>query len=117
MREQFVQLMFDVLKIVLPVLGVMLVRYIFSKVDIDKQDKIKSIIENKKDLAMIAVRFVEQVYKDIDGEEKFHHAFEWVASAFEKYGYPVDADEIEGLIEATLRQMKDEFTEQWTRKE
>lgn len=113
MREQFVQLMFDVLKIVLPVLGVMLVRYLFSKVGIDKQDKIKSMIENKKDLAIIAVRFVEQVYKDIDGEEKFHQAFQWVADAFEKYGYSVDANEIEGLIEATLKQMKDEFADQW----
>jgi len=75
--------------------------------------KIKSELETKRELALIAVQFVEQAFKDLKGQEKFNKAAEWLAEQLTKQGLKIDEKEIKALIEAAVRQMKDTFGEDW----
>jgi LL-H family phage holin len=71
--------------------------------------KRKGIIEAivaKEELAMIAVQFVEQAYKDFDGEEKFGAAMEYLSYSLGKYGLKISAAEMESLIESAVYEMK-----------
>ncbi|WP_222927706.1 phage holin [Biomaibacter acetigenes] len=75
--------------------------------------KIQEELTAKQELALLAVRFVEQVYKDLHGEEKYQKAAEWLVEQAAKIGLNLTAEEVKGLIEAALREMKDVFGEEW----
>lgn len=63
----------------------------------------KSKFEQKKELVAIAVRFVEQAYKDYHGEEKYNKAVHWVKLELDKFGIKYTEEELKGLIESTLK--------------
>ena len=48
------------------------------------------------------VQYVEQVYKDIHGEEKLAKAVERASQILNEQGIIVSVDELETLIEATV---------------
>jgi hypothetical protein len=66
-------------------------------------------------MAVLAVRFVEQVYVDLHGQEKYEKAAEWLSTRLLSKGLDVSAGEIKGLIEAALRELKDSFGEEWAK--
>ncbi|NLZ52784.1 MAG: hypothetical protein GX892_06510 [Thermoanaerobacteraceae bacterium] len=66
-------------------------------------------------LIFYAYRFVEQVYKDLHGPDKYQKAAEWLAARAQEHGLKLTADEIKGLIEAALRQLKDAFGNEWAK--
>ncbi len=71
--------------------------------------KRKGIIEAivaKEELAMIAVQFVEQAYKDFNGPEKFDAALEYLSFSLSKHGLKISAAEMESLIESAVYEMK-----------
>jgi len=61
----------------------------------------------------LAVKFVEQAYKELKGIEKYQVAATWLAAQAAERGINITADEIQGLIEAALRAFKDQFGEEW----
>jgi hypothetical protein len=69
----------------------------------------------KRELAALAVRFVEQAYRDFHGEAKYQKAAEWLAVRAGQLGLQVTPDEVKGLIEAALRGFKDRFGEEWAK--
>jgi len=71
--------------------------------------KRKGVIEAivaKEELAMIAVQFVQQAYKDFSGEEKFGAALEYLSYSLSKHGLKISAAEMESLIESAVYEMK-----------
>ena len=72
--------------------------------------KSKGIAEEivaKEELALIVVGFVEQAYTYLEGEEKLKIAVATLADRMKQYGFNVNSDEIEELIEDAVHQMND----------
>ena len=65
--------------------------------------------EVKRTLARTGVLFVEQVFKDLHGEEKMDKFLEWVAARLQQYGIKFDADEMKALAEAWLAEFNGAF--------
>ena len=67
----------------------------------------------KREYADRAVRFIEQVYTDIKGTEKYDEAFKWFVDQLAKYKIKVTEDEAKGLLESALYNMKEAYNKQW----
>ncbi len=91
----------------------MLVAWLQKKLGVEGMKKVQAELTAKQELAYLAVQFVEQAYKDFDGARKYAQAAEWLANQASERGLKVSAEEMKGLIEATLRTLKDEFGKQW----
>lgn len=81
-----------------------------------KAEQLQNIIlqlSQKKALAILAVRFAEQTYKDLHGEDKYNEAAQWLSAQAAEYGIKITDVEIKGLLEAALREVKDRFGEHW----
>ncbi len=115
MSEQFVSLAYDILALLLPVLAAGLVELIRRKLGVEKMQRIQKELETKQELAALAVRFAEQFYNDLHGEDKYQKAAEWLSTRAGELGLKVAPGEVKGLIEAALRAFKDEFGEEWAK--
>lgn len=72
-----------------------------------------SDLENKKELAVSVVRFVEQVYESTNGEEKFRVAKQRLIDLANENGLKITQKQVETFIEEAVRGLKDEFGEGW----
>lgn len=63
----------------------------------------------KRDVVETAVRGVEQIYKDIHGDEKLNKAMEAASDMLAEHGITVSALEMRMLIEAAVKKMNEEF--------
>lgn len=113
MSEYLVNLAYDILAIILPVLAAGLVELIRRKLGVEKMQRIQKELETKQELAALAVRFAEQAYREYHGPEKYNAAAQWLAYRATEHGIKLTPEEIKGLIEAALRMIKDEFGEEW----
>ncbi|OAT81122.1 phage holin [Desulfotomaculum copahuensis] len=115
MEDKLLQLAYDLLAILIPVLAALAVEYLRRRLGTEMVKRIQEELATKQELATLAVRFVEQVYKDLHGPDKYQKAAEWLASRAQEHGLKLTADEIKGLIEAALRQLKDAFGNEWAK--
>ena len=98
--EGLLSLVFQFLQVVLfPVIATYLVMWL-------KQKGVHEMIKSKEDLVLDAVQFAEQVYGHLDGREKYEVALVWASNRFKQYGFKVDPEEIEGLIEAMVNEIQ-----------
>lgn len=109
----------EILRLVLPVVVTGLagtcISLIVKKIGVENMKKVSEALANKESLASIAVRFVEQAYVDLHGNDKLYVAVEWMSDQLQAKGIEVDEDEIIALIESALRKFKDEFGENWAK--
>ena len=91
----------------------MLVAWLQKKLGVEGMKRVQAELTAKQELAYLAVQFVEQVYKDFDGARKYDRAAEWLATQARARGLQVTPEETKGMIEATIRAMKDEFGDRW----
>lgn len=70
-------------------------------------DKIKD--ETKKKLAETVIKYVEQVYKDIHGEEKLEAALDAFANMLAQKGISISELEMRVYLEAALAKFNDAF--------
>lgn len=68
--------------------------------------------EIKQSVARTVVRFVEQVYKDIHGQEKLHEAMQKASSILEEYGITITENELVALIEAAVNEFNNSFAKE-----
>lgn len=115
MRELALQVLYDILVFLATVAAGYAVAWLRRRLGAEKMRQVEVELAAKRELAALAVRFVEQVYRDLHGEAKYQKAAEWLAARAEQLGLKVTPDEIKGLIEATLRAFKDQFGEEWAR--
>mgnify|MGYP000873546341 FL=1 len=113
MDDRIVSLAYDLLSILLPVLAVMAAEWLRRKIGAERLQRIQQELETKQELAALAVRFVEQAFKDLHGEDKYNQAADWLAARAQEKGIEITTSEIKGLVEAALRAFKDEFGEGW----
>ncbi len=72
-------------------------------------DKKLKEIGVKKELSLLAVKFIEQKFKESNNQEKFDKASEWLFQVLSDSGIYVEEKEIEGLIEAALKSFKETY--------
>lgn len=65
--------------------------------------------EMKMAICRTAVRFVEQVFRDIHGEEKLHEAMKKASELLAGYGITITEDELVTMIEAAVNEFSDNF--------
>jgi LL-H family phage holin len=115
MEDKLLQIAYDLLAILIPALAALAVEYLRRRLGTEKLRKIQTELAAKQELALLAVRFVEQVYTQLHGPEKYQKAAEWLAARAQERGLALTADEVKGLIEAALRQLKDAFGNEWAK--
>jgi len=89
------------------------VAYLRRRLGVEGMQRIEAELALKQELAELAVRFVEQVFWDLKGQEKYDRAAQWLVDRVSEAGLKVTTEEVKGLIEAALRTFKDEFGEGW----
>lgn len=77
-ENMLIDLSYGALSILVPALCAIAIELIRRKLGLENIRKVQHELENKKELANLAVKFVEQAYKDIKGQEKFDKAAEWL---------------------------------------
>lgn len=115
MHDLLVRVLYDVLILLATIAASYAVAWLRKRLGVEGMKRIEAELATKQELAALAVRFVEQVYRDLHGEEKYTKAAEWLAARAGELGLTVTADEVKGLIEAALRAFKDEFGEEWAK--
>lgn len=71
----------------------------------------RKISENtKKDVAELVVKYIEQVYKDIHGEEKLQKALEAFSEMLGEKGITISDLEMRVLLEAALAEFNNAFS-------
>ena len=93
----------QLLDMLLPILATFLTglfTYIGTRLKKVYEEKVNT--ETAKQVAEDAVRFVEQVYKDLHGKEKLDKAVEQVAQVLESKGITISEAEINMLIESAV---------------
>ncbi len=113
MEDLIMNLMYNLIYILTAALAAFLVAYLKRKIGTERLKQIETELAAKQDLAYLAVRFVEQAYKDLHGQAKYNHAAAWLSGRAMEVGLTISDQEIKGLIEAALRSLKDEFGEEW----
>ena len=63
----------------------------------------------KRDVAETAIKGVEQIYKDIHGDEKLQKALEAASAMLKDHGIVVSDLELRMLLEAAVKKMNEEF--------
>lgn len=71
-------------------------------------DKVKE--DTKKDVAKLVVKYVEQVYKDIHGEEKLDKALEAFSEMLAQKGITISDLEMRVYLESALAGFNNAFT-------
>ena len=74
-----------------------------------KEKGIAEQLESKSYLVDVAVKAVEQIYKNQDGHTKFELAKEEAVKLLKKNGLEVSGVELDNFIEASVKAMKDGF--------
>lgn len=66
--------------------------------------------EEKHKVVKTCVNFVEQVYRDIHGQDKLNMAIKYATQLLDEKGIPITETELYTLIEAAVKAMNDGFT-------
>lgn len=89
---------------------VALVGYLAQKIAGFLQEKgITEKLANKQYLVDIAVNAIEQIYINEDGVEKFQQAKNEAVKLFSENDIPINHEELDVLIEASVKSMNDVF--------
>lgn len=115
MHELLMTLLYDAIYFLAALIAAFLVGYLKQRFGTEKLKKFQSELELKQDLAILAVKFAQQAYDKFQGETRYDHAATWLSSRASFLKLKITDNEIEGLIEAALRSLKDEFGEDWAK--
>ncbi len=113
MEKLFLDVSYNFLLILATLLAGFAMAWLRKRIGVEGMNRIGAELATKQKLAALAVRFVDQAYRDLHGEAKYQKAAEWVVARAMELGLKVTPEEIKGLIEAALREIKDEFGNEW----
>ena len=113
MHDAVLRLLYDIIAVLVPILMAYLVAWIQKRLGSEKVQKIIYELETKKELARIAVMFVQQAYKDLGGPAKYEKAAEWLSDMSDYMGLDLTPEEVKALIEAALKELKAELGQAW----
>lgn len=95
------EILMDLLPIVIAAVGTFLIGIIKAKYT----EFVNT--DTKKEVAMLTVRYVEQVFKALHGDEKFNKAKSAFIKVLNEKGIEVSEDEVTMLLEAAVHKMNE----------
>jgi len=113
MNNEITAIFYNALGILIPALCLIAIELLRRKLGLEKMRRLQRELQTKQELAALAVKMVEQAYRDLKGPDKYTEAANWLMDRAYERRIKVNPDEMRGLIEAALRMAKDEFGEQW----
>ena len=87
-----------------------LVAYLKKKIGVEKLRKLQKESEFIKEVVMAGVKYAEMRFET---GQKLDEASQWITNRLNEKGLSVSKEEVDGLIESSLRDIKDEFGENW----
>ena len=95
-------------------LAIVILGAIFTCIGAGIRKAINNVCDTKvkREIALVAVTAVEQMYKHLDGEEKFMEAVKYITTTLDAKGITIDREEGIFLIESAVHEMnqiKDEL--------
>lgn len=103
-------MLYELLSLLVTLAMAGVVELLRRKIGAERLNKIAWELEQKKELARLAVLFVEQAYKDLHGEEKYGQSAKWLSERAGEIGIKITPDEVKGLIESAVKQFKEEWS-------
>lgn len=114
--ETFViSLLWDILLFLIIFLAGLVIKWLKNKIGIERMKLAQAEWDNVKDLAAVAVKYAEQAYMAYGGAEKKEKALAFLSRELAQLGIKVSSETLSDLIEAVLREIKDEFGEEWVK--
>lgn len=107
------ELILNILLIVVTAGAGILVAYIKKRLGVETMKKIEQEVNNKKELARLAVLFAEQYFRYSNGEEKYVQASKWMSERLSEIGLSLSDSEIRGLLESSVHQMNKTLKAEW----
>ena len=83
------------------------IAWVKKKLGTEKFNTIAAELSTKKELATIAVAYIEQAYKDDGGDVKYTQAATWISQQAAALGIEITDDEVKAIIESAVKAMND----------
>lgn len=107
----------DLLTQIFMLLGILLASFVVAllkkQLGVEKLKQIEAELTAKQEIVDTVVLFVQQVYAAYDGEEKYKMALVRATDLMNKKGLKVTPEELESLIESSVKLMKKAFGDTW----
>jgi hypothetical protein len=107
----------DLLTQIFMLLGILLASFVVAllkkQLGVEKLKQIEAELTAKQEIVDTVVLFVQQVYAAYDGEEKYKMALVRATDLMNKKGLKITPEELESLIESSVKVMKKEFGDAW----
>ena len=87
--------------------------YLRRRVGLEKIQQLKGELETKQAWSLLAVRYADQVYWEAAGKARYDAACKWLSEHATEKGMPLTQEEIQGLIESSVRLIRTELTGLW----
>ena len=107
----------DLLTQIFMLLGILLASFVVAllkkQLGVEKLKQIEAELTAKQEIVDTVVLFVQQVYTAYDGEDKYKMALVRATDMMNKKGLKITPEELESLIESSVKRMKKEFGDAW----
>ena len=113
MEELVVKVLTEVLMLVMVLVGGFVVQFLRKKIGVEKMKAIEAELAAKQEIVDAVVLFVQQVYEAYDGKDKFNKAMLTASKWITAKGFTVTPEELQSMIESSVKLFKKEFAEQW----
>lgn len=102
-----------ILSILVPALVGVLVAYFNKKYGIEKINEFQAKLAAYEEIGKLACRMAEEKYNELGGPVKLEKAIELASAELVKMGVKMTPEEIDALIHASLRKLRDELGDAW----
>lgn len=106
-EQLLIQVIYLLIATFVPILGLTIRKKIAT------QTKLEELLM-KEEWADAAARFAEQTYGALNGPEQLAHAMEWASKRLKDNGINVKPEELRGLIEKAVFNLKEGWQEYYT---
>jgi len=101
MKNVLITLFFDLLPVILSLIITLLTVFLKKKYNVLVNN------ESKKNIVKATVEYVEQVFKEMHGKEKFEEAKKTILELLEEKKIKIGEKELKVLIESAVKEMND----------
>lgn len=113
MNEVLLDIIMQLVLLAAGTLAAVAVALIQKKLGLENLRRIDAELITKRDIVDTAVLFVQQVYRALDGPQKYSLAVERASELLEQHKLIVSPEELQSLIEASVKVLKNEFGDAW----
>ncbi len=115
MEDLLLKIIWDV-ALFLIMIGIgMLVAWLKNNLGVEAMRRVQAEWENIQLITKLAIKYAEQAYRNYGGAKKKEAALAFLSRELAQLGLKVSTETMSDLIEAILREIKDELGEEWAK--